>query len=102
MCFVLYAGTSKPMLRKEWHKDAPDLSVKALTERESPITAHFTKPEVQLSARHPIAGVISRMSCFRMATGHGLRIRTRTNLIASGRRLNCTTRRPGYATTADR
>ena len=47
MCFVLYAGTSKPMLRKEWSNDAPDLSVKALTERESAITAHFTKLEVQ-------------------------------------------------------
>jgi hypothetical protein len=47
MCFALYAGTSKPMSRKEWRKDAPELSVKALTERESPITAHFSKPEVQ-------------------------------------------------------
>lgn len=47
MCFVLYAGTSGPIPRKEWRKDAPDLSVKALTERESPITTHFSKPEVQ-------------------------------------------------------
>jgi hypothetical protein len=47
MCFVLYAGTSKPMPRKEWRNDASDLSVKALTERDSPITAHFSKPEVQ-------------------------------------------------------
>ena len=47
MCFVLYAGTSKPIPRKEWRNDAPDLSVKALTERESPIAAHFSKPEVQ-------------------------------------------------------
>ena len=47
MCFVLYAGTSKPMPRMEWRKESPDLSVKALTERESPITAHFSKPEVQ-------------------------------------------------------
>jgi hypothetical protein len=47
MCFVLYAGTSKAMPRKEWCKDAPDLSVKTLAERESPITAHFSKPEVQ-------------------------------------------------------
>jgi len=47
MCFVLYAGTSKPMPRKEWRNEAPDLSVKTLTERESPITAHFSKPEVQ-------------------------------------------------------
>jgi len=34
------------MLRKEWRSDALDLSVKALTERESPITTHFSKPEV--------------------------------------------------------
>jgi hypothetical protein len=47
MCFVLYAGTSKPMPRKEWRNDAPDLSVQALTERESPIAAHFSKPTVQ-------------------------------------------------------
>ena len=61
MCFVLYAGTSKPMPLKEWRNDAPDLSVKALTERETPITAHFSKPDVQNIARHPIAGAISRM-----------------------------------------
>lgn len=47
MCFVLYVGTSKPVLRKEWRNDAPDLSVKALTERESSITTHFNRPEVQ-------------------------------------------------------
>ena len=47
MCFVVYAGTSDPIPRKEWHKDAPDLSVKSLTERESPIAAHFSKPQVQ-------------------------------------------------------
>ena len=47
MCFVLYAGTSHPIPRKEWRNDAPDVSVKSLTERERPITAHFGKPEVQ-------------------------------------------------------
>lgn len=47
MCFVLYAGTSHPIARKEWCKDAPDLSVKSLTERESPIAAHFSKPQIQ-------------------------------------------------------
>jgi hypothetical protein len=35
------------MPRKEWRNDVPDLSVKTLTERESPITAHFSKPQVQ-------------------------------------------------------
>ena len=47
MCFVLYAGTSKPIPLKEWCNDVPDLSVKALTERETPTTAHFSKPKVQ-------------------------------------------------------
>ena len=46
MCFVLYAGTSKPLPLKAWRNDAPGLSVQALTERESPIAAHFTKPNV--------------------------------------------------------
>lgn len=47
MCFVLYGGTIKPLPRKAWWSDAPDLSVSSLTERESPIKAHFSKPEVQ-------------------------------------------------------
>jgi hypothetical protein len=47
MCFVLYVGTSHPIPRREWRKDAPDLSMKSLTGRESPIAAHFSKPEVQ-------------------------------------------------------
>jgi hypothetical protein len=47
MCFVLYAGTSHSIARREWRKDAPDVSVKSLTERESPIAAHFSKPQVQ-------------------------------------------------------
>lgn len=47
MCFVLYAGTSKPIPRKEWRDDAPDLSVEPLNEDEAPIAAHFSKPTVQ-------------------------------------------------------
>ena len=47
MCFVLYAGTAKPLPRRKWVKDAPDVAVEPLTERESPIRAHFTLPEVQ-------------------------------------------------------
>jgi hypothetical protein len=35
------------MPQREWRDDAPDLSVKPLTERESPIAAHFSKPQVQ-------------------------------------------------------
>lgn len=47
MCFVLYAGTSTPMPRKAWRSEAPGLSVQALTERDAPIAAHFSKPAVQ-------------------------------------------------------
>jgi len=47
MCFVLYAGTSKPIPRKQWNADAPDINVTDLTERESPIRSHFSTPEVQ-------------------------------------------------------
>ena len=47
MCFVLYAGTINPLARKEWLKEAPDLSVESLTEQNAPIKAHFSKPEVQ-------------------------------------------------------
>jgi hypothetical protein len=47
MCFVLYAGTRSPLPRKTWTKDAPDLSVKDLTDRDGPIKAHFRNPEVQ-------------------------------------------------------
>jgi hypothetical protein len=44
---MLYAGTAKPIPRKEWQKEAPDLAVESLKEREAPIRAHFSNPEVQ-------------------------------------------------------
>lgn len=47
MCFVLYAGTSEPIPRKERRTDAIDVSVEPLTERESPISTHFSKRQVQ-------------------------------------------------------
>jgi hypothetical protein len=47
MCFILFAGTIKPLPRKQWQNDARDLSVAPLEERETPIKAHFSKPEVQ-------------------------------------------------------
>ena len=47
MCFVLYVGTEKPLPLREWHNEAPDVSVKSLDEREEPIRVHFSKPEVQ-------------------------------------------------------
>jgi hypothetical protein len=47
MCFVLYAGTSRPLPRKTWQKENPDISVESLTERDAPIKTHFSTPEVQ-------------------------------------------------------
>jgi hypothetical protein len=47
MCFVLYAGTIKPLSRREWRKGATELSVKSLTDRDVSIRAHFKMPEVQ-------------------------------------------------------
>lgn len=47
MCFVLYAGTSTSLPDTEWRDDAPDLAIKPLTDRENPITTHFSKPHVQ-------------------------------------------------------
>jgi hypothetical protein len=47
MCFVLYAGTTKPLQRRKWQKEAPDLSVASLTERDAHIKKHFRSPEVQ-------------------------------------------------------
>jgi hypothetical protein len=47
MCFVLYVGTRKPLRRKAWQKEAPDLSVETLSDREIPIKMHFKSPEVQ-------------------------------------------------------
>ena len=47
MCFVLYAGTTKPLPRRTWQKEAPDLCVVSLTERDAPIKKHFRSPEVQ-------------------------------------------------------
>ena len=50
MCFVLYAGTNRPLARREWQKDAPDVCVVSLTERDAPVKAHFSSPEVQFIA----------------------------------------------------
>ena len=47
MCFMLYAGTSKPIPRREWLKSAPDISVASLTEHDSLIKARFKSPEIQ-------------------------------------------------------
>jgi hypothetical protein len=57
VCFVLYAGTSNPLPRKKWQKEAPGLGVGSLTERDAPIKAHFGSPEVQY------IGSTSRCGC---------------------------------------
>ena len=47
MCFMLYAGTARPIPRREWKEGALDLPVRSLTEGEAPIRAHFRSAEVQ-------------------------------------------------------
>jgi hypothetical protein len=47
MCFVLYAGTVSALPRAAFNKDAPDLSVESLTERDAAMRLHFSNPEVQ-------------------------------------------------------
>ena len=44
---MLYAGTNHAIPRKKWLKEAPDISVASLTERDALIKAHFKNPEVQ-------------------------------------------------------
>jgi len=44
MCFVLYAGTSVPIPKRKWDKDA--LCVEPLTDWDSSVKAHFSHPEV--------------------------------------------------------
>jgi hypothetical protein len=56
MCFVLYAGTTKPIMRREWQKDAPELSVEKLSDREAPIKTHFKSPEVQYIGSSSMCG----------------------------------------------
>jgi hypothetical protein len=47
MCFLLFAGTTKPLPRKKWDKDAPDISIEPLAEGHATVKTHFTNPEVQ-------------------------------------------------------
>jgi hypothetical protein len=47
MCFVLYAGTVSALPRVAWSKEAPDLSVESLPERDAAIRQYFSNPEVQ-------------------------------------------------------
>jgi hypothetical protein len=47
MCFVLYAGTVSALPRVAWNKEAPNISVESLAERDAPIRQYFSNPEVQ-------------------------------------------------------
>lgn len=48
MCFMLYAGTDRPLARRVWDKDEPaKLGVSPLDEKEEPVRRHFGKAEVQ-------------------------------------------------------
>jgi hypothetical protein len=48
MCFVLYAGTTKPFARSPFEPGSPNLPVEALTEHDVIVKSHFKSPEVQL------------------------------------------------------
>jgi len=47
MCFLLYAGTSKPIARSKWQREAPGIYVQSLIEYDAAIRVHFSNPEVQ-------------------------------------------------------
>lgn len=47
MCFMLYAGTAKPIPRNKWKEGSLSLPVESITEHDAPISAHFGNPEVQ-------------------------------------------------------
>jgi hypothetical protein len=48
MCFMLYAGTSEPLPRREWNEDVPNLYVKSLDRADEIVTTHFSQAEVQI------------------------------------------------------
>jgi hypothetical protein len=47
MCFMLFAGTNKPIPRTNWNKNARNIWIRSLVEDESQIAVHFNRPEVQ-------------------------------------------------------
>lgn len=47
MCFVLYAGTTRPIPRSAFEHGSQTLPVEALTERDEIVKTHFISPEVQ-------------------------------------------------------
>jgi hypothetical protein len=47
MCFTLYAGTSSPLPRIAFNKEAPDICVESLNEQDAAARNYFSLPEVQ-------------------------------------------------------
>jgi hypothetical protein len=47
MCFLLYAGTTKPLPRSAFEPGSQDLPVEALTGHDEIVKRHFINPEVQ-------------------------------------------------------
>jgi hypothetical protein len=47
MCFMLYAGTTRPILRAEFGYDSAKLSVESLSQGDAGIAKYFGSPEVQ-------------------------------------------------------
>jgi hypothetical protein len=47
MCFLLYAGTERPLPRSEWSRSDPHVHVRDLKESDAWIRAIFSKPEIQ-------------------------------------------------------
>jgi hypothetical protein len=47
MCFLLYAGTSKPLPKREWNSSDPHVNVQDLEHSESWVRTTFSKPVVQ-------------------------------------------------------
>jgi hypothetical protein len=56
MCFVLYAGTTESIPRREWQEHSTNLGVESLTDRDAPIRTHFSSPEVQYIGSTPGCG----------------------------------------------
>lgn len=47
MCFLLYAGTDRPLQRSPWNVNDPHVHVRDIGETESWTAAIFSKPEIQ-------------------------------------------------------
>jgi hypothetical protein len=47
MCFLLYAGTTRPIPRRDWNIHTPDISARSIKGDEDDIRCHFSQPEIQ-------------------------------------------------------